>query len=221
MAEASRQPGVVAVPAPAARPVIPYPGVMSKARGSYAKGVAKRQEILAVALDVIAERGCHKATIREIAERVGLSQAGLLHYFSSREEMYVEVLRARDQRDNDEFWTPQAGIGTLLAIIGHNAAVPGLVRLYVEYSAEASIPGHPAHAFFAERYDWVAGKLAHGLRNERRAGVLGPGIEVHTAVELLLAAADGVQAHWLVDPSVDMVGRVQAVWDLIRRTSHL
>ena len=193
---------------------------MAKARGSYAKGVAKRQEILATALDVIAERGCHKATIREIAERVGLSQAGLLHYFSSREEMYVEVLRARDQRDTEEYWTQQAGIEAFLEIIAHNAEVPGLVQLYTEYSAEASIPGHPAHAFFVERYDWVAGKLAHGLRNERRAGVLGPGIDIHTAVELLLAAADGTQAQWLVDPSVDMAGRVRTVWDLIRRCSH-
>ncbi len=194
---------------------------MAKPRGRYAKGVAKRQEILTAALDVIAERGCRRATNREIAERVGLSQAGLLHYFSSREEMYVEVLRARDQRDSAEYWTPHAGIETLLEIMDHNAQVPGLVQLYVEYSAEASIPGHPAHAFFVERYDWIAGRLAHGLRNERRAGVLGPGVDIHTAVELLLATADGVQAHWLVDRSIDMAGEVRAVWDLIRRCSHL
>lgn len=194
---------------------------MSNPRGRYAKGVAKRQEILTTALEVVAERGCRKASNREIAERVGLSQAGLLHYFSSREEMYVEVLRTRDQRDTQEYWTPEAGIEAFLAIIGHNAQVPGLVQLFAEYSAEATIPGHPAHAFFAERYDWVTGKLAHSLRNERRAGVLGPGIDIHTAVELLISVADGVQVQWLVDRSVDMVGRVRAAWDLIRRCSHL
>jgi AcrR family transcriptional regulator len=68
-------------------------------RGAYAKGAVKREEILAVALDVVAKNGCRKATSREIAHRVGLTQPGLMHYFGSREELYQEVLRARDDAD--------------------------------------------------------------------------------------------------------------------------
>ena len=54
-------------------------------RGSYAKGVAKREEILERALDVIATEGYDGASVKRIAEAVGLSQAGLLHYFDSKE----------------------------------------------------------------------------------------------------------------------------------------
>ena len=55
-------------------------------RGSYAKGVAKREEILERTLDVIATEGYDGASVKRIAEAVGLSQAGLLHYFDSKED---------------------------------------------------------------------------------------------------------------------------------------
>ncbi|WP_435110815.1 TetR family transcriptional regulator [Nocardiopsis synnemataformans] len=68
-------------------------------RGSYAKGVAKRGEILDAALTVIGRDGYSRATVREIADAVGLSQNGLLHHFGSKERLFVEVLRHRDELD--------------------------------------------------------------------------------------------------------------------------
>ena len=65
--------------------------------GRYAKGEAKRQEILEVALALIAEHGFKKSTLREIGAAVGLSNAGVLHYFGSKEELFAEVLRLRDR----------------------------------------------------------------------------------------------------------------------------
>ncbi|HYP72739.1 MAG TPA: TetR family transcriptional regulator, partial [Microbacterium sp.] len=41
-------------------------------RGAYAKGVAKREEILTRALQVIAREGYRGASVKEIAEAVGL-----------------------------------------------------------------------------------------------------------------------------------------------------
>ena len=69
-------------------------------RGSYAKGVAKREEILTRALDVIAREGYRGASVKELADAVGLSQAGLLHYFDSKEELFTEILRKRDELDS-------------------------------------------------------------------------------------------------------------------------
>jgi len=69
------------------------------ARGPYAKGVAKRREILDAALRVIGEHGYTGATVKQLAEEVGLSQNGLLHYFGSKDELLVEVLRRRDELD--------------------------------------------------------------------------------------------------------------------------
>lgn len=54
------------------------------ARGPYAKGLAKREEILEVALAHFAERGYDRASVREVARPVGLTQAGLLHHFRTQ-----------------------------------------------------------------------------------------------------------------------------------------
>ena len=181
-------------------------------RGRYAKGAAKREEILDVALEVVAAKGCRKASNREIAERVGLSQAGLMHYFESREELYQEVLRTRDMRDNERFFIPDPTIEGFLAIIAHNATVPGLVRLYVEFSAEASMPEHPAHAFFIARYDWVGTQLTGMIQRAQESGEVGPDIDIPVAVDLVLAAADGLQLQWLNDHALDMAGQLRRLW---------
>jgi len=47
-------------------------------RGRYRKGDIKRQEILLAAIEVFSRRGYTDASIREIAESVGFTQAGLL-----------------------------------------------------------------------------------------------------------------------------------------------
>lgn len=188
-------------------------------RGQYAKGVAKREEILSVALDVVAAMGCRKASNREIAARVGLTQPGLMHYFGSREELYIEVLRARDERDLAEIFAPNPTFQGFIDIITHNASVPGLVRLYVEYSAEATIPGHPAREFFLERFAWVRQRLVETIEHAQRAEEMGPAIDVDHAVDLIVAAADGLQVQWLLDPSIDMAAHLGRLWDGLRELS--
>ena len=188
-------------------------------RGPYAKGAVKRDEILAVALDVVAKNGCRKASNREIAERVGLTPPGLMHYFASREELYQEVLRARDDRDLAEYYAPNPHFEGFLAVIQHNTTVPGLVQLYAEFSAEASIPGHPAHAFFLERYAWVRGLLGGAIERAQKEGEMGPDLNVAEAADLIVATSDGLQVEWLHDPTIDMTGRLTRLWDLLRRSS--
>lgn len=190
------------------------------ARGRYAKGVAKREEILQVALEVVAEVGYRKASNREIAARVGLTQPGLMHYFGSREELYAEVLRARDNRDVGEFMDPDPTFRGYLDVIAHNVSVPGLVRLFVEFSAEATMAGHPAHEYFIERYAWARGVLTGVIERAQEAGELGPTLDAGIAVDITLATSDGLQVQWLLDPEVDMVERLSRLWDGIRLASR-
>ena len=141
-------------------------------RGSYAKGVAKREEILTTALDVIARNGYRRTSVRELADAVGLSQAGLLHYFSSKEELFQEILRKRDEVDADATSTSTATIRIdgFFGVIRHNSEVPGLVQLYAQVSTEACDPEHPAHAFFVERYAQFRGMFGQLVRDEQAAG---------------------------------------------------
>lgn len=189
-----------------------------KRRGAYAKGIAKREEILERALEVIARDGYDSASIRAIADAVGLSQAGVLHYFSSKEELYTEVLRKRDMKDRARFWPTYPDVEAIqaqqgyLALMRHNAEVPGLVELFSRMSVDAAAPDHPAHDFFIERGLYVRDMfvMSHAPR-------VRPGVDLEALAKLVQATADGVQLQWLLDPSIDMVAPIEALFTSINR----
>jgi AcrR family transcriptional regulator len=159
----------------------------------YAKGAERRAEILRVALEVFTEGGYHGASTREIAARVGLSEAGLFHHFGSKQQLLAAVLEARDERDALD---PADPLGSLVALVRRNADAPELVRLYAVTSAEATAPAHAAHDGFAARYARVCSQLADALGDPARA-------------RLVVAAMDGLQVQWLLDPSVDMAADLE------------
>lgn len=172
-------------------------------RGAYAKGLAKREEILDAALRVVAEHGYRKASVREIADAVELSPAGLLHYFGSKEELFVSILAARDARDEDRVASEDIVEG-LLEIVGRNTAVPGLVQLYAQLAAEAADPEHPARAFFAHRTARLEGYAIAELEAAQRAGRIRSDLDPAWIIRSVHALADGLQTAWLIDRDIDM-----------------
>jgi AcrR family transcriptional regulator len=190
-------------------------------RGSYAKGVAKREEILQRALDVIASEGFRGASVREIADAAGLSQAGLLHYFDSKEQLFVEILRARDRVDSemlglgDEDLSVHALVDGYLRIIRHNSEVPGLVQLFARMSVAAADPDHPAHAYFLERSAAFRSVLMHALTRAQATGELSDAVPADTVARMLQSVWDGAQLQWILDPRVDIAADVSAFFDVL------
>ena len=64
-------------------------------RGPYAKSTERRNTILAAAHAVFAARGYRAGSLQEVADRVGMSQTSLLHYFPSKSELLLAVLNWR------------------------------------------------------------------------------------------------------------------------------
>jgi AcrR family transcriptional regulator len=184
-------------------------------RGSYAKGVAKREEILRTALEVFAKQGYRGTSLRELADAVNLSQAGLLHYFDSKEELFAEILRVRDETDRAAYSSAGSGGDTMLAVIRHNSAVPGLVQLYATISSAATEPSHPAHEFFVERYRLLREAFADSARERQLAGELDANLDPAKVAAVMLAVADGMQVQWLLDADLDMAEHVEFVWSLM------
>ncbi|MFD7025473.1 TetR/AcrR family transcriptional regulator [Promicromonospora sukumoe] len=191
------------------------------ARGQYPKGVAKREEILEVALDLFARKGYDRTSVREIARMTGLSQTGLLHHFSSKEELFTEVLRRRDARNEQAYEERSGGKVTadaFASIVGHNAREPGLVRLFVTLAAESTDRDNPAHGFFEERYRRLRDSLASDVRDLQVSGEIAADLDADSVAALLVAAADGLQIQWLLSPgSTDMGGHLDALWSIVRR----
>ena len=181
-------------------------------RGSYAKGIAKREEILTVALDLVAQQGFRRTSIKDIAEAVELTQAGLLHYFDSKDELWVEILRRRDELDLAHDWHADDPAALLAAIVRHNTEVPGLVQMFVNLSAAAATdPEHPAHEYFRERYERSRRDLSDDFRVMQEDGRLRADVDPEQLTSVLLAVSDGMQIQWLYDPSRDMAEHVELV----------
>ncbi|MGN7798872.1 TetR/AcrR family transcriptional regulator [Leifsonia sp. 22587] len=190
-------------------------------RGSYAKGVAKRDEILESALEVIAREGYRGASVKELADAVGLSQAGLLHYFDSKDELFTAILRKRDEVDSRRFGevdadpTPERLREGYVGVVRHNAEVPGLVQLFSRLAVEAGDPAHPAHDYFVERSAALRAMFARTFEAQQQRGELPHSVDADTLARLVQAVSDGLQLQWLQDPTVDMAAAVDALFALL------
>ena len=65
-----------------------------------AKGEDRKQRILAVAQRLLTRNGWRNTTLAQIAGEAGVSPAGLLHHFESKEQLLHAVLDARDLDDD-------------------------------------------------------------------------------------------------------------------------
>ncbi|WP_405908870.1 TetR/AcrR family transcriptional regulator [Streptomyces sp. NBC_00828] len=164
----------------------------------------RRAEIVRAALEVIAERGYRGASLAAVAERVGLTQQGLLHYFPTKEALLVAVLKERDQWDAVP--NTQWRVDLLTSLVEYNAMRPGIIQTFSALLGESVTEGHPAREFFTQRYAAVRASMASVLRAEYGER-LPNGLTPERAAPLLVAVMDGLQYQWLLDPeSVDMPG---------------
>lgn len=181
----------------------------SRRRGSYAKTEEKRRSILDAALEVFAESGYRSGSLREVALRVGMSEAGLLHHFPNKSSLLAAVLERRDDHSTEIInLDPDAGRETLKGLVylaSYNASIPGVVELYCVLSAEATAPDHPAHQYFVDRYTFTRGMISRAFVTMAQRGELREGVDPDSAARSTIAMMDGLQVQWLLDRnSVDM-----------------
>ncbi|MGI5375110.1 TetR/AcrR family transcriptional regulator [Streptomyces sp. CA-251387] len=177
---------------------MPYGGAMN----ARVRNEERRAEIVQAALEVIAERGYRGASLAAVAERVGLTQQGLLHYFPTKDALLVAVLEDRDRWD--AMPNTRLRVELIASIVEYNAMRPAIIQTFSALLGESVTEGHPAREYFTERYTRVRANLADVLRTEYGER-LPSGLTPERAAPLLVAIMDGLQYQWLLDPeSVDM-----------------
>lgn len=177
--------------------------------------LARRREILDAAVEIFGSKGYANGTLVEIADQVGMTHAGILHHFGSKDQLLLEVLKYRDETDVADLEEQHIPDGMPLfrhlvrtAIL--NAQRAGIVQTFVVLSAESVTDDHPARAFFEARYRQLRGEVAHAFQvvcEER--GVTAPAT-IAVAAASILALMDGLQVQWLLEPeSVDLAGATE------------
>ncbi|ACU36894.1 TetR/AcrR family transcriptional regulator [Actinosynnema pretiosum subsp. pretiosum] len=184
--------------------------------GGYLKGRIRREDIITAAMELYGEVGYHGASLRETAKRVGISHAGLIYHFPTKESLLAAVLERRDAEDveREQLTSGPPGARVLrqyLALTAHNAAHPGIVDLYSRLAAEATSPDHPAHEYFVQHYRGAREGVLESFEVLAASGGLRDGVEPKSAALVFIALMDGLQVQWLTSPEdVDLVGVLRA-----------
>jgi len=169
----------------------------------YARGRRTRDDLVAAAAAVYGDVGFDGASLREIAKRAGVTHAGLLYHFPSKEALLAAVLERRDKIDAErpDLHLPNGlgPLGRLVALAAHNERHRGIVELYVRLAAEATSEMHPAHIYFTDHYRQAREFAEEGFRALAAQGRLRPRIDPQVAAIGLIALMDGLQAQWLTE----------------------
>ena len=181
----------------------------STTRGGYAKGEARREHIVEIATEIFGTQGFRAATMLQIAAACDISRTGLLHHFPTKESLLEAVLAHRDADSPTDPPTdddPRTRLRRILAVVERNATQPQIVNLFAVLSAEAGDPSHPAHHYFAQRYDRLRADLQQACRSLAAAGQLVPEADPQALAIEIIALMDGLQVQWVLAPDdIDMV----------------
>src|SRR4051812_37987407 len=167
---------------------------------------SQRERLLRAAMDAFSAQGFRGASLDKVADAVGITRQGVLHYFPSKVHLLIGVLDLRHE-DDEALVTRlverhEGFADTLLALARHNATRLEIVRLFTVLAAESVEPEHPGHDWFVARYRRVRAELERDIV----AAGLDTTISARSLAALLTAVMDGLQLQHLLDPGeVDMV----------------
>lgn len=175
---------------------------------------SRQEEILAVALEMFAENGYRGTSLDAIAQRVGLTRQGVLHYFPSKQRLLAVLLQRTAELGRGELPAGYAGAdlaGQLADVVARNRDHPGFAQAYSVLLSESVTVDHPAREHFREHYRQTRERIARSF-TERWGDRLPSGLTPYAAATALLALLDGMQQQWLLDrEQTDHPGIMRAV----------
>lgn len=186
----------------------------------YRVGRERRALIVEGASSLFAQEGYGDTSLRDIAERVGVSKSTLLHYYGSKEELLSAVLSERDRlvETRESYVRAERAADELrglpLGASDNARTAPGLIEVYAVLSCEAVPADHPAHAYFERRFREVIDHFAALFRAAQEDGDLPAHRDPEFEAVWLVALWDGLQYQWLYDrEAVDVAAELTAHLD--------
>ena len=174
--------------------------------------ILRRQEILKAALLIFGSKGFSNGSLADIAEQVGMTHAGVLHHFGSKDQLLLEVLAYRDHSDVQDLVNQHIPDGNeffehLIKTADHNSERPGIIQAFAVLSAESVTADNPGRKYFTDRYQQLRAEGVQALEVMcADRGITDPK-DLKNAAAAVLAAMDGLQVQWLLNPDEVDLGR--------------
>ena len=161
----------------------------------------KKARILAEALTLFSTRGYVGTSLADIARASDISKAGLLHHYSSKDQLLAAVLDERDRRTMSRLPGGDAGAEVALdawvEMVAHNQRHPDGVALYTAMSAAVIDADHQAHPWFRQHLMSAIAYLVDALERGKVTGEVRADAPSEQIARKLVALSDGLQVQWL------------------------
>jgi len=169
-----------------------------------AKGEDRKVRILAVAEQLLTRNGWRNTSLAQIARAAGVTSAGLLHHFESKEQLLHAVLEARDT--DDQLHADRTGdlIVELERIVERFDRSPDLVGMFAVLVIENLEPDAPLRNRLLDRYRAAVDTVAAGIRRGQRAGRYRVDLDPAVKAVEIVAFLNGMETSWLLDPSIPL-----------------
>ncbi|MCV7413986.1 TetR/AcrR family transcriptional regulator [Mycolicibacterium litorale] len=169
-----------------------------------AKGEDRRQRILAVAERLLARNGWRNTSLAQIAKEAGVTPAGLLHHFESKEQLLHAVLDARDM-DDDSHADLTGDLFLQIARVAQRfERAPELAGTFTVLLVENIAPDAPLHDRLLDRQRAAASIVTSIIRRGQAAGQYRQDLNAATKALEIVAFVNGMETSWLLDPSIPL-----------------
>lgn len=185
---------------------------VSAADPPQARTPSRRQSILDAAVRVFAKHGFRGGGLLTLAKEVGMTHAGVLHHFGSKQGLLQAVVARRDAEeasviDGDVPLSGVAAVQALARMGSQLVAHPLYPRLFTVLIAENLDPQDPLHGYFVARNQRLRAGLARALREGQKQGEIRPDVDADRIAAEVMSFIVGTQVQWLLDPdTIDVNG---------------
>ena len=184
---------------------------------------ARRERILAAALEQFAAAGFDRTSMGAIAERAGVTRAVLYDHFDSKQALYLAVLSERNTAFLGHVGARITGSGgprermreTIETVFDFAAADPAGWRLL--FGRDVPAGGEPARAVAQIHAELVSAVTALLAADAEAAGIDPSSAGAGAMVEMLIAALRGAVEWQQANPGVPGEQVVDAAMELLWR----
>jgi AcrR family transcriptional regulator len=179
------------------------------------RGDTRRAAILSAATREFGRKGYERARIVDIARAAGVTDAGVLHHFPRKLDLFLAVVELREEAyaglHQVEFVSVRALFDGLIAAVERAAQDPDLVRFRRMLTGAAGVEGHPIEGRYRENLERALERFVPVLRQGVESGELTAHCDPLQTVLEVLALNEGIRDQWVTLPErVDYVGTFTA-----------
>jgi len=180
--------------------------------------VSTKEEILDVATTLFAANGYRGTSIAAIADKVGITDAGVLHHFKTKEGLLLAVLQ--DYGDTADAFIAASGaqgIDLLRLVRDWGAAIeaqPDISMLLIAVTTEHLTDDSPVRRMLQASYRHVLDRYIAAFATAATRGNLRSDLNPLREASALIAHLDGIRLQWfLMDRSFPIADSVRAYID--------